>query len=291
MNIRQLEVFQAACEELHFTRAAEKLCMTQPAVSHMIRDLEQELGFPLFDRINHKIYLSQPGKLFYQKTARLMELYQELATQKEMLESSAPVRIGSSITIANFWLPVILKKFQKACPDTPVQVEVNRAAIVMESLLANEIDAAFLEGAIRQDQLETVPFSSYEIIALGAPDWYPGSPLTPQELVGKPLLLREKGSAIRDSFDSSMRLHNVLAEPIWISVNSQALLQAAKQGLGITVLPRLVADGDLRQGTLIEIPVEGMDIWNQNYIVCHKDKQKTAPLRRLIEITRESIIN
>ena len=105
MTIRHLYIFKIVCEEGSFTRAARRLYMTQPAVSHAILELEAEIGSPLFDRLSRRIYLNASGNIMLSKVNRLLELYEELKSNALTAEQPLPLRIGSTITIGNFWLP------------------------------------------------------------------------------------------------------------------------------------------------------------------------------------------
>ena len=146
MNIRHLRIMKAVSEEASMSRAAEKLYMSQPGISHAIAELEAEVGAPLFDRICRRIQLNEAGKLFLDKAVRLLELYDELEQGAPELARRAPVRLGSSITIANFQLPAIIRTLERKCPATPFHVTVDNALVLQERLLSNELDAALVEG-------------------------------------------------------------------------------------------------------------------------------------------------
>lgn len=286
MNIRQLAVFQAVCEEHSFTKAANKLFMTQPAVSHVIQELEAETGCVLFDRIARKIYLTESGRLFLEKAVRVLEAYDDLCQNDILLEELAPVRVGSSITIACFWLPQIVKEFGLHYENTPVVVEVNSAKVVEEKLLTNEIDIAFIEGVIHSDRLHKIPFSSYDMSVVCHPEHpFAGrKKIRAEELDGEKLLLRERGSAIRDTFDSSLLLFHLFLEPIWTSVNTQVLIEAVRAGVGISVLPDHLVEDEVKDGSLCLVEVEGLRMRNQNHVVYHKDKHLSKPMQKLISI-------
>jgi len=229
MNLRQLSIFCAVCEEMSFTRAAKRLYMTQPAVSHVIAGLERETGCVLFDRISRGIHLTGAGRAFYEKAARIVELMGDLERSPGTLDFASPLRIGSSITIANVFLPDILHTFS-ASFTAPVSVSVDTARHNTEKLLANEIDAALIEGAVTDSRLVAQPFSSFSIAAVCAPTYPIPRSVSPVMLARETLLLREKGSSVRELFDSAMMLHGLVVKPAWTSVDSQALVAAAGSG-------------------------------------------------------------
>lgn len=285
MNLRQLEVFRAVCEQGGFTRAAQSLYMTQPAVSHVIAELEKEAGCPLFDRISRRIYLTEAGRIFLEKARQILELHEELSAGFPALAGQAPLRIGSGITIANFHLPTILRRCRRLDGFPSVRVTVDQAGRIEEALLNSELDVALIEGVVRHPHLIRQPFSSYDMAAFCAPS-HPlatRSPLSLDDLLTAELLLREPGSAIRDAFDSALLLRDRCAEPAWTSVNSPALAAAAREGLGVAVLPACLTEADVAAGRLVRLEVEGLTLRNQNQLVVHRDKTITPPLRLFME--------
>ena len=278
-------MFRAGCEQGGFTRAAQSLYMTQPAVSHVIAELEKEAGCPLFDRISRRIYLTEAGRIFLEKARQILELHEELSAGFPALTGQAPLRIGSGITIANFHLPTILRRCRRLDGFPSVRVTVDQAGRIEEALLNSELDVALIEGVVRHPHLIRQPFSSYDTAAFCAPS-HPlatRSPLSLDDLLTAELLLREPGSAIRDAFDSALLLRDRCAEPAWTSVNSPALAAAAREGLGVAVLPACLTEADVAAGRLVRLEVEGLTLRNQNQLVVHRDKTITPPLRLFME--------
>ena len=288
MKIRHLRIFKVVCEEKSITKAAEKLFMTQPAVSHTIIELEEHLGVELFDRISRKLYLNETGKLFLVKVLKLLDLYDALEKDIKELEENAVIKLGSCITIANFQLPRIVRSFEEECPKTPIRVIVDNARSIEERLSKNEIDLGLIEGVVYNEDLEQLKFSSYDISILVSPNHKLAkkSKITIKELTEEKLLLREKGSSVRDIFDSALMLHDIKVKEYWTSVNSQVLVNAAKENLGILVICRVLVEQEIESGELIEINVENLNLVNFNHIVFSKGKVQTTSFKKLIEIVK-----
>lgn len=153
-------------------------------------------------------------------------------------------------------------------------------------LAANKIDIALYEGAVPDARFRAREFSSYRIGWLAAPD----HPLAKQkqiplsEALRHPLLLREKGSAVRSTFDSTLLLHGLKAEARWTSVNSQALVRGALGGAGICVIPEIIAANELAAGRLVRLDIAAEPMVNKNFIVYHPDKYLSPQASKLIEI-------
>lgn len=284
MSLRHFEIFRAVAETGNFTRAAERLYITQSAVSHTIRELEEKAGTALFDRLSKSVQLTKSGSLLLEEIMPILASCEALDARFHDLERRAPLHLVSSITIAAFWLPTILNAFQEDWPDNPVHVDVVSAANAMDLLRQGQADLALIEGTPPQGPFTSSMFASYPMIVVCAPDYLLAHrELTIQQFCMERLLLREKGSAIRDTLDSALYLSGYTAQPAWTSVNSQALIEAAKAGLGIAILPDVLVREPLAQGTLHALAVQDLTLHNEMYAVHHRDKYLTTPLKTLLQ--------
>lgn len=291
MNLRQLRIFQSVCETENITKTAQLLFMTQPAVSHAIRNIEEAVGYQLFDRIGKRIHVNEMGKCFLERVDQVLMSYELLQDAIPQLEYEAELRIGSSITIANDWLPSLIRIYQTQYPQTPLQISVDRAKVVLEKLTAHEIDIAFVEGVITDPAFVKIPVSSYALLFVCANS----HPLASKKIIewsdipDQQWLLREKGSAVRDTFDSAMHLHQLSIRPLWTSVNSQALLQAVKQNLGITILPEILLEKEMERDKLTVLTLKDTILHNENHILYRKDSFLSKPMQELMKITQRIV--
>jgi len=290
MGIRHLKIFQTVCEEGSVTKAAQKLYMTQPAVSHAIKELELEKGFPLFDRISGKLYLTEAGATLLEKATVVLELYGEIESMAANSLHCSHIRVGSCITIACYWLPLIIRQFYEQPQHREIQITTQVAAAdgVINMLKTNQIDLALLEGPYLLERCHLHPFSSYRIIAVCSPlhPFATGASIPLDRLLEEPLLLREKGSAIRDPFDSLILLRKQTVSPLVTSVNSQALLQMAKANIGVALLADRVALPEIEAGNLCRVNVPELNITNDVSIAFHERKHLSASLEKLIGFIR-----
>ncbi len=284
MKIRQLEVLEAIEQTGTFTGAGQALHLTQSAVSHAIAELEQQAGTALFRRLPKGVSLTPCGLSLLREARGVLAAYRNLDQRIAHLEDDTPINVVSSITIASFLLPSIIRAFQASHPKLPVHVRVASANAVMDLLQRGRADIAFWEGARPQGSYQTVLLGGYTICLACAPSFpFAEESITPEQLCRFPLLLREPGSAIRDTFDSMLSLANRKARPVWQSVNSFALIKAAEAGLGITVLPEdLLADSILLKKLRL-IRLTGMEMKNNMFAVLQKDAYITRPLQMLLD--------
>lgn len=289
MTFRHLEIFKTVAETGSFTKAAKKLFITQSAVSHAIHDLESMTETPLFDRLSQRVRITRAGELLLREAEPILAAGAGLSARLHTLESAAPIHIVCNITIANLRLPGILREFSGQFPDVSVTVNVVPAAAALEALQSGSADLALVEGAIPQEPFVSKVIGAYDLKVVCAPG-YPleRAELTPEQLCREKLLLREQGSAIRDTLDSQLYLAGCTAYPAWCSVNSQALLAAAKASLGIAVLPSAYVTEELKKQRLVELSVPGLTLKNNMYALWHREKHLPETLKTFIELCGQS---
>lgn len=287
MTLRHFRIFAMVAETNSFTKAAQKLYITQSAVSHAIRELEEECGTLLFDRLSKRIQLNQSGVLFLEEIRPILAAVDALQTHMPSLSFYAPIHIVTSITIATFLLPPLLAKFKEIYPSTSVYVEVVSAANALEILHMGKADLALVEGTHPVGPYHTHVFASYALKIVCSPS-YPinKTTLSIEDFVNEKLLLREKGSAIRDTLDSALYLGGYTVYPLWTSVNSLSLIAATKAGLGITVLPDDLIQYDLVNQELIELTINDYSLKNDCILVTHQDKFINQSLQVLLSLIK-----
>ena len=339
MVLRYLEILEAVAECGTFTGAAKKLYITQSAVSHAVAELEKQAGTVLFERLPKGAVLTQCGVSLLEEARSILTACRNLDRRMHCLEENAPVKIVSSITIASFLLPEILRELKMSHPQIRFSVGVASANAALGILQRGDADMAFWEGTAPKGNFHAIPLGAYSLCAACAPEFVlpvdslsgdpllpggtlseksllsgstlsgdpllPGGTLSEKSLLSEstlsgdpllpvdtlspellcrcPLLLREQGSAIRDTLDNTLALLGLKAEPVWESVNSLALVKAAEAGLGITILPeRLLADSLLLKKLRI-IHLDKINMKNQMLALFHKDRYITKPFQILID--------
>ena len=280
MVLRYLEILEAVAETGTFTGAAKKLYITQSAVSHAVAELEKQAG--LIAEKGRE--LSPCGVSLLEESRGILTACRNLDRRIKHLEETTPVNIVSSITIASFMLPEILRQLKETAPDLHISVRVASANAALDILQRGNADIAFWEGAAPKGNFHTVFLGSYRLCAACAPDFpLPDQVITPARLCSCPLLLREPGSAIRDTLDNTLALASQKAAPVWESVNSLALIKAAEAGLGITILPEQLLSDSLLLKKLRIVRLDKMNMENQMLALYHKDRYITKNLQLLID--------
>lgn len=289
MTVRHMKIFKTVCEcGCSITKAAEKLNMTQPAVSLAVSELENYYGIKLFDRISRRLYLSEAGKMFLEYANTITLTFDDMEKRVRSWEKTGVVRVGASISIGAMLMPEYVKKFAAENPDTKVTVKINRSEELEALLFENKLDFALIEGIVHDQNLVYEDFME-DRLALVAARGFPTDTIKKEEIYAYDFLLREKGSGTREIFESTLTSVSCpLPEPAWESMSTAALINAAEAGLGVAVVPYRMAVERLKSGSIREIHIENIKFTRKYKLVYHKNKKLSTTDRKFIEICRNT---
>ena len=266
VNFR-LKVFRAVAKHLNFHRAAEELFLTQPAVTLQVKTLEQQLGVQIFDRSGSRISLTPAGAMLLKFADKIDHL--ESATLEALSPfSGAPrgeLRIGASLTIAQYILPHILGEFQRQHPQIRTHVTTCNTEQVLESLLAHDISVGFVEGPTLRRDVRTEVFLEDELVLMAPPahEWSERGSVDPQELTQERLLVRERGSGTRRVVEIALQKSGIKAKqlnPAMEFDSTEAIITAVEAGLGVGFASLWSISKELQLGTLRAVPIRGVRI-------------------------------
>jgi DNA-binding transcriptional LysR family regulator len=289
LTLRHLKIFVSVYQNRSITKAGEQLHIAQPAVSLAIKELETHYGITLFDRISRKLYPTEYGNKFYDYAIHIVSLFDELEENIKDWNQHSPVRIGTSITIGNFLLPGIIKKYQSYYPDVRVHVAIKNTETIVSYVLDNKIDFGIIEGDIKDQQLKILPILNDRLCLIANPQ----NPIANKgnvvidDLANCNLLLREAGSAGRDLVDAMLRSHQISVEPLWESVSTQALIRGVIHNIGVAILPYLLVKGYIDRKEVVEIPVKDFNLTRHFSIIYHKNKYLTKPMLQLMDLCKD----
>lgn len=283
MTIRHLEIFVQVCQQENITRAAEVLHMTQPAVSVAVRELEKHYGVCLFERLGRRLYITDEGRALYAQAVQLLESFRAM---EQGMGSGGSLRVGSSVTLGNVLLPRVAAAWRQRHPESPLQVTVANGGRLQQMLYDNLLDAAVIEGPVEREELCSQVFRQDELVLVLPED----HPLGRQETIllaqaaACPLLVREEGSAGRTFLEHVLAHHGLQVQRVWESIDTHALLQAVRQGLGVAFLPRELAE-QVHGVTLRQVADEPFR--RDNVLVWHRHKRLTPLLREWMTLVQQ----
>ncbi len=280
MTLRQLQVFGAVCESRSYSRAAEEMALTQPAVSLQIRQLEELVGQPLFEYVGKKLYLTEAAEALKRASsdifARLDSLDMQLTDLQGSLQGQLNLAVESS---AKYFVPHLFAAFRRQHPDVSLQLSVVNRAQVIKRLSDNRDDLVIMSLMPSEVALEFLPFLNNPIGAVAPPE-HPlcqASRLSLQDLAAYPLLVREPGSGTRkacEEYFQQKRAH--FAQTVQIA-SLDALREAVIAGLGVALLPRHAVTLELTHGLLRELPVDELPLY-RSWCVAHARGKRLSPV-------------
>ena len=262
MADRRLQVFHAVAKHLSFTKAAEALFMTQPAVTFQIRQLEEHFNTRLFDRAHGRIALTSAGQAALEYAERILELSAEMDTRmKEMGgQIAGALLIGASTTIAEYMLPPVLGEFKMAYPGVVPRLFVANSEAVQARIAERTLDLGFIEGESHLPSLVTDVCSDDELVVVCAPS-HPlarQAAATPQMLAEHPYVSREPGSGTREVIDHYLEKAGVQPDSLQVVMelgSPEAIKGLLSTGNAFAIMSRATAAKEARAGVLTRVPL------------------------------------
>ena len=275
LDIR-IETFLTVCEFMNYTKAAQKLNITQPAVSYHIHTLEQEYGMKLFDLKDKKWVLTPAGQVV-RSVALTMKHHDSLLRMnlQRMAKNEEYIVIGATLTIGIYLMPDIIADFLQDNPSTQIRLFIADTQELLKKLDVQEINFAVVEGFVPQNEYETRVYSTEPFIGVCAAD-YPlhRSFYYLEDLVQERLLLREQDSGSRRLLDGCLQRRNVQISDFRFQMeinNLDALKHLTERGCGITFLFEQAVKEELQKGTLRKIPIKDFSITHDFTFLWEKD--------------------
>lgn len=292
MSDRRLKVFHTVAGVLSFTRAAELLRMTQPAVTHQIRQLEDELNARLFDRTNNRISLTAAGEQVLEFASRILGLYDDMQESVKALtgDRTGLVTLGASTTIAEYMLPGLLGDFRRSFPEVQIRLRVANTDAVVAMVADNSIDLGVVEGEV-DNQLLRVEHCQQDELQVIVP---PGHPLCahlsvkPSDLTLYPFIHREDGSGTRSVIERYFAVagvdENAINCPFELG-STEAIKGAVQACVGVTIVSRATLSKELALGQLVALPLEP-PLMRSFYFVRQRQQFRTHLMDELFEFAR-----
>ncbi|XJZ27518.1 LysR family transcriptional regulator [Bacillota bacterium Lsc_1132] len=288
---QQLQVFVTVVEKKNFSRAAEELHMTQPAVSQYIRTFEEAIGVRLLERTNKYVRLNKAGEIVYHHAKEIVGLYERMQNLVDDLtnKASGPLSIGASYTFGEYVLPHIIAKMHGKYPDIKPVVTIGNTAKIADLVMGHHLDVGIVEGHFKETrELQTEEFAEDMMVVVASPD----HPLASKkdEVVIKNLaeqtwILREAGSGTREAAENVFQRFEISPANIMHFSSTQPIKEAVEAGLGISLLSQWAIQKELRNGDLQILDVKGMPFARQFSIVTTSPFQ-TKALQVFLELLR-----
>lgn len=297
MADRRLQVFHTVARLLSFTKAADSLHMTQPAVTFQVRQLEEHFNTRLFDRTHNRISLTDAGNQVFQYADRIFDLYTEMENSVRALtgEISGALTIGASTTIAEYMLPSLLGDFKEKYSDVTIHLKVSNTEGVVSMVENNTIDLGVVEAPVSNKNLVVEMCRDDHLVAI-VPPHHPlaGETLIKMErLLNYPFICREEGSGTREVINEYLGRRDDCHVGLNIAMelgSPEAVKGAVEAGMGVSVVSRATIQKELRLQTLVAIDLDP-PMRRPFSFVHQKQKFRVRVMEELLEFARNYCIS
>jgi len=292
MADRRLQVFHTVARLLSFTKAAESLHMTQPAVTFQVRQLEEYFNTRLFDRTHNRISLTAAGERVYEYAVQIFDLYAKMdnAVRDITGEISGVLIIGASTTIAEYMLPALLGDFNKKYPDVNVHLKVSNSDGIVSMVENNDIDLGVVEAPVmnknlvvencRNDRLVAVVYPAHELASK--------KKIMVQDLVTQPYIAREEGSGTREVIEEYLAGTGMKPADLSVTMelgSPEAIKGAVEAGMGVSIVSEVTIHKELQLGTLVSLELDP-PLERPFSFVHQKQKFRQRAMDELLEFAR-----
>ncbi|WP_328702064.1 LysR family transcriptional regulator [Alicyclobacillus fructus] len=287
----QLRVFVTVVEENSFTRAAEKLHISQPAISQHVQTLEQRLGVRLIDRGRRRLQVNPAGTIVYQHAKEILALYRRMERLiADMQEVPAgQVHVGASLTYGEYVLPHVIARFRRAYPAVQPSVSIANTQTIAHRVAVRDLDIGIVEGRdVVEDEVVLTPFAEDEMLVVTSPSspWYSDAP--DRSLLERATwFIREPGSGTREMTDRLFVQLGIQPRDLVEYTSSQVIKESVTAGLGLACLSRWVVARELGWGLLRALRIPCAPVKRTFSIVTPKSEFETKASKLLYAFLME----
>ncbi len=296
MDTRQLAAFCAVVERRSFSQAAERLGVTQPAVSLQIRALEKRVGTKLLDRSGRRVEPTEAGWRLYRGAQRMLaledQLVSELAASAEG-EVAGDLVLGASTGPAAIVVPVLLGEFQRQHPDVRVFLTVSDTHTVVQRVADRELELGIVGASRRHRGVRFEPFFSDQVILACPPGHrFAGRTVTLDELREETLILMQEGAGVRQILEDALRRLGVRLRDLDVRLElglQESVRRAVEAGFGVTFISRTAIEPELADGRLAEARVEGLDATRMISLASATGRARTRVAEEFVEFAKARV--
>ncbi len=286
MDLTYLRTFREVAKRQSFTRAAEELGYAQSSVTMQIQKIEKEYGVPLIERHGRQLRLTPPGEELLKLFVEILDLYDR---SKETIaqQIGGTLTIGTIDSLAAFYLPPYLQQLRTKFPKLDIHLQTMQEANLLAKIKDGEVDIGLMLDRTTTDSLLDRTIIRDEPLVLIAPINHPLAQMntvTLQDLNNCELIVSEESCIYRSLFENLLKEHGIIFRIGFELSNLEAIKRCVMNGLGIALLPKIVAEEEIERGNLAELPFAHQEIHFDLQLLMHPKKWKSQPLQFLTQM-------
>lgn len=286
MTIRHLKIFLAVADCGKMRKAADKLYISQPAVSQAISELEKHYGVKLFERLSQKLYITENGKLLLSSARYIVDSFEKMECSLLDASTKLQIKIGSSVSIGTALLIDLINKLENQIPGIDVHVTIDNTSKIEQMVCNSDLDLALVEGLVKSNDIIQTPFYNDElVIIVGKPHmFWDKEKISLSQLENQVVISREQGSADRNQFEQFLNKHNININKKWQCSNTEAIKNIVIDGKGIAFVSKLLVNKEVSENKLKILPIEDIKFERENKLIYHKNKYISPQMKTFIDI-------
>ena len=291
MNLRQLEAFYLVVKKKSFTRAAEELNVTQPAVTIQVKSLEKSLNLKLIQHLRKGVHLTEAGEILYQYAEKIFDLVsdanEKMRDFKKLMRGT--LQIGTTKNYARYIMPSLLSEFQRRFPRIKVILDEGNSEDMAKSVLEKKNELALISQLNLDRKIKSIFFSTVEFVLVASPEhrFSQRKSISLRELNGEPVILREKGSGSRTAILRKFQEYGIWPSVIIEASSLDFIVGYVKQNKGVSFMFEPDIKEELEKGTLKVIPIEEGNIIFFTDIIYHSEKSLSPPSQAFLKMVNE----
>ncbi len=284
MKLQYLEIFVSVYKNRSFSKASEHFYISQPTVSEHIKNLENELGYKLFDRLGRTIIPTREADTIYPKAVQILENIEDLIATGSSTnnEIHGKLIIGASTIPGTYVLPEILLEFHKQNPKVFFETIIEDSRKITDMVLNHELLLGIVGAVMAPEKLYHFPFIKDELILACSAKLLKKNTIILQEIFDVPFVFREAGSGTQSNVDLFFEKHEIdraQLQVIGTMGSTDAIKQTLQKGLGASILSRIAIQKELQEGSLKEIKIKNLKMNRKFYLITHKKRTLPTPFR------------
>lgn len=289
MELNQLRTFNLAATEHSFSKAAQILHLTQPAVTQQIKNLEAEMGEALFERLGRALVLTPAGEALLAFAQPLLNLAdQALETVRQFTYERGRLTIGAGSTNTIYRLPTLLQQYHHDCPQVELRIRNGDSELITGLVYENAIDLGLITTINNNfpSIIRATPLFKDGIWLVAPPDYPPL--MTPTQLASESLILYRAGSGFRRYLEEQFRNCQFTPKVTMELESIEAIIRLVRSGLGLAFLPEVAVKEEITKGVLKAVKVQGWpEFYRQTHLILRRDKYLTWPIKTFLKLLDE----
>ncbi|MCC3868563.1 LysR family transcriptional regulator [Terrisporobacter mayombei] len=286
MTIRHLRIFITIVECKTMRKAAEKLYISQPAVSQAVSELEKYYGVKLFERLSQRLYITEAGKTLLSYARHIVSSFEDMESAMFDVSSRMTIKVGGSVSIGTTMLIDIVEKLEEEISGIDVRVTVDNTSTIENKVCLSELDLAIVEGCLQSDEIIQIPVHNDELVMVVGKNhlFWDRQSISISELHNQDVISREEGSTNRNQFEQLLIENKIKINKKWRCTNTEAIKNLVKNGKGIAIISKLLIEKEIEDGKLRVLNVDNLKVFRENKLIYHKNKYISPQMKKFIDI-------